>query len=211
MVRRLIRGLDAILRHSYHIYEFNNDPDCMLRLSLGVSEREFTLANGIHIQRGDPVGEVHFWNEHIPQIPEQGLDLAWARLFQKRLEFSLQALAEHVANNPDFDQVQVFLGDPPLGGVNVARALQRGFQRWGFEFGPEAEKGGIWQRFANFWKNLYATSLVWAFNPRSLNTKDVRHIERLQVLLSRETLMRKYYESGQHERRPEPQSSAFRP
>lgn len=205
MVRRLIRGLDALLRHSYHIYEFNTDPDCMLRLSLGVNDREFTLANGVCILRGDPVGEFHFWNEHIPQIPEKGPNLAWARLFQKRLDFSLKALAEHVANNPDFEHVQVFLGSPPLGGINMARALQRGFQRWGFEFGPEPEKGGGWQRFADFWRNLYATSLVWTYNPRSLNNKDLRHIERLPVLLSKETLLHRYYETEQHERRPEPQ------
>jgi hypothetical protein len=205
MVRRLIRGLDALLRRYYHIYEFNNDPDCMLRLSLGVSAREFTLANGNHIQRGDPVGEVHFWNEHIPQIGDQGPDLVWAHQFQKRLEFSLKALAEHIVNNPDFEHVQVFLGDPPIGGANMARALQRGFQRWGFEFGPEVEEGGGWQRFADFWKHLYALGLIWAYNPRSLNSKDVRHIERLPVLLSKETLLHRYYETEQHERRPEPQ------
>jgi hypothetical protein len=203
MVRRLIRSLDKLLRRSYHIYEFNKDPDCILRLSLGVSDRELVLSNGRHIQRGDPVGEVHFWNEHIPEIPEAGPDLAWARLFQKRLKFSLKVLAEHIANNPIYAQVQVFQGDPPLGGIKTARLLQRGLKRWGFEPPLEEEKGGIWQRFANFWRDLYVIGLVWAFNPRSLRTKDIRQIERVKILLSKETLMRRYYEPEQQARKTE--------
>jgi ceramide glucosyltransferase len=85
LVGRTVRSLDGLLRRWYHIYEFSNREACLLRLAIRTSDADVMLSDGTCIQRGDPLGELHFWNEHVPSIPKAGPDLAWGLTFQRRL------------------------------------------------------------------------------------------------------------------------------
>jgi hypothetical protein len=76
MVRRvlvyLIYRLDALLRHLYQIREFTDDPNRVLRLAIKQAVTPLSLSDGTGIMPGDPVGELHLWNDHVPRFPSGG-------------------------------------------------------------------------------------------------------------------------------------------
>src|ERR1700681_4445282 len=58
-----VRQLDAALRRRQGIIEFTRDPQCILRLSAHRAEADVLLRDR-RVQRGEPIGEIHLWNEH---------------------------------------------------------------------------------------------------------------------------------------------------
>ena len=65
MLVYLIYRLDALLRHFYRIREFTDDPNCLLRLAMKPASTPLSLSDGTMIMPGDPVGELHLWNDHL--------------------------------------------------------------------------------------------------------------------------------------------------
>ena len=62
----LIYRLDALLRYFYRIREFTDDPNCLLRLAMKQASTPLSLSDGTRIMPGDPVGELHLWNDMCP-------------------------------------------------------------------------------------------------------------------------------------------------
>jgi ceramide glucosyltransferase len=188
----LVRLIDHILVRLYHIFEFNQEDRCLLRLSVSSSERAHTLSDGTCIQTGEPLGELHFWNEHIPPMPRNGPDLAWAITFNRQALYSLAQLAVFIEQNPRFDQIKAFRGDPPFGSRFSQVQLEVLAGRWGFDVITRQEPGGALGRFAEFWEDVYAFGLLWAFNPASIQGKGFNGIKHDQLWISRDTLLDKY-------------------
>jgi ceramide glucosyltransferase len=109
-VRVVVRGMDVLLQHTMHTVEFTDDEQCFLRLSVTESEENLTLSDGTRVRRGDRIGEIHLWNERIPQIPPEGPDLGWALAFQRQAVHSLRLLATYVRESPDFAGIDAFKG-----------------------------------------------------------------------------------------------------
>lgn len=191
-LRSLVRVIDALLRRLYGIREFCHHPDCMLRVSTAQSGVDLTLADGTRVQRGQHIGEIHLWNELLPAVPENGPDLAWARTFQRRLAFSLARLATYVQADPHYEGIPAFRGDNTFMGQYERQVIERVVGRWGFEIVDGDGSPGLWQRFGQFWENLYAWALVWTFNPASLKGNGGWRLHRRQLWLSRSTLLSKY-------------------
>ena len=73
-IRALVVGLDEWLRRQNGMLEYSDSPDCMLRVVRRRAECEMTLSDGVVVVRGDPILDLHFWNERIPQTSAtQGL------------------------------------------------------------------------------------------------------------------------------------------
>jgi hypothetical protein len=53
------------------------------------------LSDGIRRRQGDPVIHLHFWNEHLPAMPE-GPSTGWANLMKRRMRHSLTTLAGYL-------------------------------------------------------------------------------------------------------------------
>ena len=77
MKRKAIQRFDIFARKKGGVYEFSQDEQCVIRLSKEVTPRTLRLPEH-RISRGSPVMRIHLWNEHLPVIPRQGSDLAWA-------------------------------------------------------------------------------------------------------------------------------------
>ncbi len=200
LARWAIRRLDALLRSARGVYEFSSDPDCLLRLALGNSGREVVLADGTRIAAGERIGELHLWNERVPPMPQAGPDLCWAVTMRLGLVYSLQLLAAHVENDPDWEDVRAFRGETA---VDAQRGETHPFTHLGFELQP-LELVGPLKRFTDFWENLYTWWLIWTFNPASLRSKHFWGLQRRQLWLSRATLLTRY---GPNRSRPGPQGS----
>lgn len=132
----VVGSLDTVLRSFYGIYEFTDDPGCVLRIGLSFARESVTLMNGTAIEIGDPIGSLHFWNEHLPRYSGFGPELCWAAEMRRRLSRSLTALAEHVERDPDWRAVHAFRGyaafSSRIGILQLYRVTRRlGFECWG--------------------------------------------------------------------------------
>jgi len=191
-LRPLVRRLDAFLRRTGHIFEFSQSRDCLLRLALRNSKEEVTLSDGTNLRRGEPVGELHLWNEHIPVVGDRQPDLVWGVAFRRQLDQSLRELAAYIQTDPRFKQVRAFRGEGMFGSRYAPVRLARMARRWGFDLVTPDGAAGWWRRSADFWENMYATWLIRAYNPASLRGSRVPDLRRDQLWISRETLCRRY-------------------
>ena len=81
-----VAWVDAMLRSYYGIYEFTDDPACVLRVALDQARAPVSLSDGLCVEIGEPVGSLHFWNEHLPRYSEKGPDLGWACAVRDRVQ-----------------------------------------------------------------------------------------------------------------------------
>ena len=59
-MRALIRGLDAVQRKLQGVYEFTDDPDCLLRVQVRRTHRPLAFA-GQTVSKGKRVLYLHLW------------------------------------------------------------------------------------------------------------------------------------------------------
>jgi hypothetical protein len=189
---RLVPVIDWILRRLNGIFEFDRDERCILRLSLDVCRSDTILSDGTRICQGDPIGELHFWNEHIPPIPKKGADLTWALAFQRRIVYSFGSLSVFVSSDPAFSRVKAFRGTPPFAGRFGDAQVADMAERWGFDVIEKPLPKEGWKRFAQFWDSFYAWGLMLAFNPGSLHDKRLLDLHRNQWWISRQSLVDHY-------------------
>jgi ceramide glucosyltransferase len=192
LLERGIRSLDVLLRRVHHVYEFSNDEECLLRLAISVSDRDLTLSDGTRVRQGERIGEIHLWNEHIPLMPKDGPDLAWGLTFQRRARRSLRELAAYIQSEPQFQGIQAFRGETSFASRDLMELMAGMAERWGFEVVNPDHSDGFWQRFADFWRNVYVVGLIWAFNPGSLKSKNLWGLKRGQLWISRGVLINNY-------------------
>ena len=191
---KIIRKIDVILRDFYNIFDFCHDDDCMLRMSFTNSERDITLFDGTHINKGQKVVELHFWNEHMPEMPKNGPDIAWALAFRRKITYSLQSLSNYIETNPEMQDIPAFFGDPPFSGQESVMPLLELIKRWGFDVVEKETPKGLWGKFVDFWERVYKLILVWVYNPGSLKNKDALKRNRDEFWISRNLLLSKYAE-----------------
>jgi len=192
LMKKPIHALDALLRRIYGVKEFSDNETCILRLSWGRASRDLTLSDGTVVHRGDLVGELHFWNEHLPVIPARGADLAWARAFWRRVVHSFRLLAAYLEEASEFDQAQAFTAEISFGARYELPHLAAMFGRAGLDVISLEEPAGPWQRFVRFWEELYGLALAWAYNPGSFRSGDLPSLRRDELWMSRRVLFERY-------------------
>lgn len=191
-IREAIKDLDAYLRHYYNIYEFCHDENCILRLSITTSDGDLALSDGTRICRGDLIGELFFWNEHIPPLPGEGPNFAWATTFQRRTAHSLRQLAAYVNDVRIFESIPAFRSNPPFGDKFEHLEAVKLAEHWGFEVVNKDHTGGLRAYLSDFWGTVYSTGIIWAYNPASLAGKQLWKLNQDQLWISRSMLIKKY-------------------
>lgn len=132
----LVGSVDATLRYCYGIYEFTDNPDCVLRINLSDAREPVTLTDGTAIEIGDPIGSLHFWNEHLPRYSDFGPGLSWASEMRRRVALSMRALADHVDANSAWNGVHAFMAHAAFSSRIGIVQLDRVMRRLGFEWVP---------------------------------------------------------------------------
>jgi len=187
--RAAVCGLDALLRRIYHVWEFTQDESCILRIALGRSAGDLTLSDGTRIEKGEVVGELHLWNEHLPRMDAEGPSIEWALKAHRLWRGSLEKLTAYLENDPQFASVRAFRGETAFLRDDLEESGL--FERLGFDV-LRRDRGDKLRRFGEFWENLYTWWLIWTFNPGSLRRKDLFRMERAQVWISRRALVERY-------------------
>ncbi len=174
VLRQIIRGIDALLRRRFGIVEFDHGPDAVLRIGTSLAERELTLSDGTEIRRGDPVLELHFWNEHLLTLPPAGATLRWAVATRRQVALSLRHLAAHLKASAELREMRALRIRPAFAGRNVARTLGWIVAHHGFESTKAQPDRAAEHGCVHWFDSLWVWLLAWAFNPRSLEGRRFR-------------------------------------
>ncbi len=190
-IEQAVFGLDRWLRQRQGVYEYSDDPLCIFRVQPGQADCDLLLSDGTHVRAGDPVLNLHLWNEHVPPMGGCLVDMAWARDFTRRIELSMRGLARHLKWNRSLDEIVAIRGDMRLGTMEQSGQLCRLAKRYGFEpAGPDALDFGL-STMQRLVENVFICLLVLATNPVALRAPVLRRHHKL-VYLSRATLERRY-------------------
>ncbi len=187
-MRAVIRGFDRFLRWARGVFEFCDDPECILRLRLTRTPHELHLPGGI-VGKGEPMLELHLWNEHLPLPPAGAPDLAWAVRIGRMWVQSLHRVGRYMRDDPRVSGVRV------IGGVTVLLFFGghsggvRLMERSGFTVVPHRNPLG---RFGEFWQNVYAWGLMWAFNPASVRGRRLVHLRQAEIWMPADEFLQRY-------------------
>lgn len=188
-----VAWIDAILRSYYGIYEFTDDPACVLRVGLSEARAPVSLCDGTRIRIGEPVGTLHFWNEHMPRYSERGPDLGWACAVRDRVMYSLRAFTEYIEGEPGWREVRAIRTETALPARLGASQIRRVFQRYGFERVPTHPSLGA--RLHGLGECVVLWGLTRAFNPAALPRQPFLR-DRHEMWISRATLLLRYAHRG---------------
>lgn len=192
---RAVRGVDSLLRQRQGIEEFTADAECIFRISRDTASRPILLSDGTAIGEGEPVLQLHFWNEHLPVMPREGPSAAWAIRLKHRMRQSLVAVAAHLERTGALAEIRALHGAPPFGSRIGALQMVRTAERFGFDV-LDAEAPPEWrERIHVVFDSMLLWGLAYAFNPAGLKTKGLlRH--RYQLWISRRRLVLHYGAGG---------------
>jgi hypothetical protein len=201
----LVGSVDAMLRSLYGIQEFTDDPHCVLRIGISPARMPVAMSDGTRICVGQPVGELHLWNEHIPRYSEPGPDLGWAADMRRRILHSLQLLAQHVERHPAWHQLPAFRADATLssrlGDIQIRRlALRHGFEL----VEPPSSR---FRQLHAIGDSVSAWSLTRAFNPAALSRQRFLR-DHHELWISRAMLLKRYARDARKTGDAQPQRAA---
>jgi YkoP domain len=187
-MRSVIYALDRLLRRLSGMFEFCDDPDCVFRVSVDVAAYPLRVPSG-EIPAGAKVVQLHFWNEHMPAMPLDGSVIGPAVKLRRMVASSARLLARQIREDPRLDGVRAVGGVTPLFIAGQGSPAERIFLRLGFAVMPHRNPSG---RFMEFWEEVYAWMLMWAFTPGNRNHRSLRGIRRSDFWISAEDFLNLY-------------------
>ncbi len=192
-MRGLVFRLERYLSRVNGVFEFSDDPQCILRLSVGMAPHRIEV-DGQIIQKGERVLIMHLRNAYLTPVGKAGPDLAWARQMLGRYRLSLQEMAGYIACHPELDKARAVGGDASLFLGGEHGSGKKLMESMGFTFFPYHNRLG---GFGEFWENFYGWMLMWAYNPGSMRYRKLWGLKRTEFWISREKLLQKFGEAGQ--------------
>jgi len=190
-MRIIIRQFDALVRWANGVFEFCDDPECLLRLQVAHARHALDLSDGTQVRTGDPVLMLHLWNEHVSSLQPDEPDLVWAAHLRRLLVQSLHAGACWLASQPHRAGVRAVGGVTVLIALGDERGSRRLMRRLGFDVFPYEGPLG---RFGEFWENLYTWGLMWTFNGASLRQRSLVGLRRAEFWMPVGRFVRDYAE-----------------
>ena len=184
-MRPVIRTFDRFLARAVGVYEFTQDPACVLRLQQATLRRPLAHS-GIVVSQGSPVLMLHLWNTRVPPLPADGADVAWAHRMTRALVYSLRLVSTFILRQPPGRTPRAIGAITVLG---LASGTADILSRMGFLTRPYASPLG---RFGEWWENAYTWSLMWAFNPASLRGKRLGWLRRREYWMSTSAFLQRF-------------------
>ncbi|MGB9585860.1 MAG: YkoP family protein [Anaerolineales bacterium] len=189
MMDVVIKEFDRFLRWTQGVYEFCEQPECLLRLKRSQAKRTVILPDKL-IEKGMPILEIHLWNEHIPKMVNGKTDLHWAIQTKNRLVNSFKSLAILLIEDNSMADIEALYGITVLALDAQSAQPEPLITRLGFEVYPYQNRLG---RFGEFWENFYTWWIMWAFNRASLRDKNLWELRRAEIWVSTEKFLSLYY------------------
>jgi hypothetical protein len=182
-----LSALDVRQRRRQAVLEYSHNPACVFRLDIGRARRLLTLRDGTRVNPGERVARLHFWNEQIPPLPEDGATIGWARRMQRAIAISLGELARYLAERPELADIAVVCGDVPSATRSQSGQLARIMAHYGFETIAEPEHLPLAERLYRLGENILISLIVLAHNAGALRPDTLSRV-RVPIYLSRRVL-----------------------
>lgn len=167
-LRNLVRATDAVLRRIGGVFEFEDDSEGLLRIAVRHARHTAVLRDGTRIERGAPVVELHFWNEHLPPFPPAHTEFGWAPRVERQIQSSLCRLAEYMRTHPEFANALALRIRLSVARHGAPSVLARLLVDAGFEPVERLATGPETETLLHFIEGLWAWLLTWTYNPRAL-------------------------------------------
>jgi len=180
---------DSIIRTYYGVYEFTDDPACILRVGLSQARAPVLLSDGTRVEFGELVGTVHWWNEHLPRYSLKGPDFGWACAMRHQVLHSLRLLADYVESESAWREIRALRGEAALSTRLGLLQVQRVAGRYGFERVPT--DFSILRRLHALGESFTLWSLTRAFNPAALARQPFLR-DHHELWISRTALLGRY-------------------
>ena len=189
LLRAVIRRFDAYLCRVYRVYEFTQDPECILRLAPTIARQPLQAHGVTVVQPGEALLEIHLWNEHMTPLNASENSIAWGSRTLRQFKYSLQLAARHVASQPGLAGMRgIFAVTSVLSSEHNSN--RPGFmERLGFITLPYHNKLGA---FGEFWENFYAWWIMWTYNPLSLRSRRLTGMRRSEMWMPMSDFMQRY-------------------
>ena len=186
-----IFALDKWLQRRHGVIEYSAHPRCLFRMEIGHARRQLRLRDGTLLRPGQCVVHLHFWNEHIPPVPENGTTIRWARQMQHGIAASLRELAKYLASRPELRDIAVIWTNVPCGTQSQAHQLAHIMAYYGFETILDEEPLRLGERLHRFGDNILISLMVLAQNSVTLRADTLRRV-RVPIYLSRRGLVERF-------------------
>lgn len=174
--------LDRLLRGWLRIDEFSQSPECVLRASKTYAASALTLPDGTAIEQGEPLLELHLWNERLKESAGTAYGLGWEMRLLKRIRASLMLLAESMEQEPSWVECRIvharFVGS--------LHKSDHAVRYLGFM--PMPLPCSLGTRIHDFFEDFLVFSLIWAFHPGGARLKR-RELKRTELWLTKEHLL----------------------
>jgi hypothetical protein len=191
LLAQIVFGVDAVLRRRNCVFEYSSDQQCILRISLSHLDSDVALNDGTRGRAGDPIIELHLWNEQVPASPKQGASIGWARQMHLCFSRSLAELAQYLAIRPEHNDISIVRANLALGGSKETQRMARLISRYGFEPMACSAPAIGFERAQRFGENVLISLMVLAHNAAALR-RDTLSRARLEAWLSRRRLEQRY-------------------
>ena len=141
LLRLIIRNFDHWLSHVEGVEPFTDDSQCILRIQIGRINHDLTFPD--QIIRSDTCALfLHFWNEHMPIIPDEGANLSYGLKLERMAIHSMRLIAKHIQGNPALNDVQVIGGITTFISPEATDGGRKSFEHLGFTIFPYARSDG---------------------------------------------------------------------
>lgn len=186
-----IFALDKWLQRRQGVIEYSAHPRCLFRMDVRRARRPLRLRDGTLLRPGQRVVHLHFWNEHIPPVPEIGTTIRWARQMQHGIALSLRELARYLAARPELRDIGAIWADAPCGTRSQAHQLAHIMAHYGFETISDEAPMRLAERLHRFGDNILISLMVLAQNSVTLRADTLRRV-RVPIYLSRRGLAERF-------------------
>jgi hypothetical protein len=195
-----LSAFDARQRRRQAVFEYSHNPACIFRVDIGRARRLVTLSDGTRVNVGERLARLHFWNEQIPKMPEDGATIGWARRMQRAIAISLYELARFLAGRPDLADITIICGEVPSATESQSGQLARIMAYYGFETIADPKRLPVVERLHRFGENILISLIVLAHNAGALRPDTLSRV-RVPIYLSRRVLEKDF--AGSTSRRSE--------
>jgi hypothetical protein len=194
-MRFLILPIDRHIRRKLGVFEFSDSADCYFRARFTKASRDLPLSDR-RIPVGEPVLEMHLWNEHLLPVPRKGLDMRWGVKTSKQLAISCRALARYLHDDAGLDSVQAVGGTTGVFSAGEGSGWEGVISRLGFNITRHENPKG---EFSEFWERVYAWMLIRAVSVGAQRPPRLREIRRADFWMTAEEFVRRHGDGGRVE------------
>ena len=156
-------------------------------MALIASDVDAVLPSGLVIKAGDPVIELHFANERLPQA-SNGAGIGFGARLGRALLAGFAELAVGVQIDPRLQDAKAIIGRLAFAGERNRGDTRRFAHRLGFETTDTPARVPFARKFHDFGEDLWLVGLTWAFNRGSLKGRSVLRL-REDLWMSRAQLI----------------------